>query len=365
MLMCCGYSWDVGSFVLEGVKGEEESEKESEVKETAQDLPLTQCFCACSLQVGCIPNTPEISRVHECHCQVTRSATKNVPLQIESRWSFKTLSPPHERPKKAATIGTALMGVFRKMNSWTRRSWRRLRLKRKPKRCANLVGAEGLMVHVGRWRPCCFYCSCVNFLVICNYFPKWRNKCQQSNWIGKKSRMPRGFPRTLRGHCFFFPLSWLLNTKKGHNTCTFRTCLDPELSLSPFHVWGLQLVSWEVFAKLLLQEGVVANVPCSAAGRRSLVQLVKIRTSQNRKEELFMHFCAVLEVLRGHEGTWIAWVWWFPEIVIISQSSITGAVAMWSKNEKTKPEHRKAFMAFIEPFHGLPRSLVASTWHRF
>ena len=86
--------------MLEGVKGEEESEKESEVKETAQDLPITQRFCAGSLQVGCIPNTTEISRVHECYCQVTGSATKNVLLQIESRWSFKTLSPPHERPKK-------------------------------------------------------------------------------------------------------------------------------------------------------------------------------------------------------------------------------------------------------------------------
>ena len=186
-----------------------------------------------------------------------------------------------------------------------------------------------------------------------------------SSWGTKCRGRPEGFQEPWESMLSF--LSWLLNTKQGHKTCTFRSCLDPELSLSPCHVWGLQLVSWEVFAKLLLQEGVVANVPCSAARRRCIIQLVKMIASQNRKEELFMHFYAVLEVLRGHDmkgpellecDSFLK----FPEIVIISQWSTRGAVAMWSKNENTKPF---IAIAFIEIFDKLPRSLAASTWHRF
>ena len=81
--------------MLEGVKGEDESEKESEVKETAQDLPITLCFCA--MQVGCITNTSESTSVT---VKGRVKCFKNC-LQIEPRWCFKSLSPPHERAKKS------------------------------------------------------------------------------------------------------------------------------------------------------------------------------------------------------------------------------------------------------------------------
>ena len=79
--------------------------------------------------------------------------------------------------------------------------------------------------------------------------------------------------------------------------------------------------------------------------------------SEQNRRTLYAFLCSTRSVEgTWHEGTWIAWVWQFPEIVIISQWSTRGAVAMWSKNENTKPF---IAIAFIENFDKLPRSLAA------
>lgn len=84
-------------------------------------------------------------------------------------------------------------------------------------------------------------------------------------------RVSKNPERTL--DLFFCSLSWLLLNRKKKNIKPALLELVWTLS-SAFHrvtSGGLQLVSWEVFAKLLLQEGVVANVPRSAAERNSMM----------------------------------------------------------------------------------------------
>ena len=49
-------------------------------------------------------------------------------------------------------------------------------------------------------------------------------------------RVSKNPERTL--DLFLFPLLASKYEKKEYKTCTFRTCLDPELGLSPCHVWG-------------------------------------------------------------------------------------------------------------------------------
>ena len=71
-----------------GVKGEDESEKESEVKETAQDLPITLCFC----NAGWMHY--QHFRVHECHCQ----RASEVLQKLFADWTKVVFQEPFPSP---------------------------------------------------------------------------------------------------------------------------------------------------------------------------------------------------------------------------------------------------------------------------
>ena len=159
------------------------------------------------------------------------------------------------------------------------------------------------------------------------------------------SRMPEGFQEPWEdiGHFVLFPLlASKYTTKKGHNTCTLKLVWT---LTSAFHRVTFGVCSWcpgkslpSFYYKRVLWQMSHAQLQEETAW----CSLWKWRAFQN-----FMPFCAVLEVLRGHEGTWIAWVWRFPEIVIISQWSTRGFVAMWSKTEKTKSFIAIAFIEIL------------------